>query len=170
MNKNQNSSFIGLEKLKQKHFSQYTQFVAWADNREWQQFHNNHYDWWMFPINQGSSYGLEYTVYADDVELLKQDEPFIKNYLHGVELLALAWGWDLKNQCLISKPDKNQCWQNWSIRLQKAIMSLLLFGYKTEAKSLLLYAQSLINQNVNLHYRNKDLKHYFIESLNALTK
>lgn len=41
----------------------------------------------------------------------------MKNYLRGLELVALAWGWDMKNMQPVKKPDANrgQIWSNWPV-------------------------------------------------------
>lgn len=89
------------------------------DSEDWMAFHIHHYDWWMFPYDKGSAYRKAYTIYEAEVAELKKDEEFIRNYLRGVELLLLSWGWDLKRQCFVENPDKHQKWANWPIRLYK---------------------------------------------------
>ena len=127
---NQESSFVGIFALKQKHNHQLQHFLQWAEEENWNEFHSNHYDWWMFPIDKISSYGHQWTVCNDDIEELKLNEDFMRNYKTGVELLATSWGWDLlKREPIIhAKPD--QCWQQWPVRLYKAAYSTKLFGVK----------------------------------------
>ena len=65
---NQESNFVGIIVLKQKHSHQLQYFLQWAKEEDWKQFHINHYDWWMFPIDKTSSYGHQWTVCYDDIE------------------------------------------------------------------------------------------------------
>jgi len=49
-----------------------------------------------------------YTVYAGDIAELKQDPEYVRCYLCGVELLALAWGWDLAARQYVANPQRGQ--------------------------------------------------------------
>src|SRR5262249_46870431 len=125
MRYNTDPSFKGIDAIKKKQKEQLTLFKAWASEGRWAMFHQSHYDWWMFPIDEKSnSYGLEWTVYEGDIARLKQDADYIQNYLEGVRLLALSWGWDLAAQDYIANPKPEQCWRQWPVRLQKAAKSL----------------------------------------------
>lgn len=53
------TEFIGINALKEKMKAQNEQFKVWAKTKS---FHHSHYDWWAFPINQKSGYGLKYTL------------------------------------------------------------------------------------------------------------
>jgi hypothetical protein len=66
------SDFIGVDALIQQNADQLSQFRTFAENRDWQSFHRNHYDWWAFPIGSPSSYGYRYAVSKESVEVLKQ--------------------------------------------------------------------------------------------------
>ena len=124
-------------------------------------FHSNHYDWWMFPIDDPSSYSFAYTIYDEEIAELKQDDGFIEGYLSGVKLLALAWGWDLDQQEYIPNPDPNQTWHDWPIRLYKAAKSVKLFGFNTEFESLRSYARDLISQGKSMIYSGRNLSDLF---------
>jgi len=52
----------------------------------------------MFPIDEPSRYGHAWVVYDGDVAELMRDEAYIRNYLRGVELLALSWGWNMNKK------------------------------------------------------------------------
>ena len=73
MKRNDSPDFVGLEELKRKQREQLYNFECWAASGKWNEFHRHHYDWWMFPYNQPSSYGEAYTVYDYEVNLLKKD-------------------------------------------------------------------------------------------------
>ena len=95
---NTHPEFVGLERIKQAQAIQLHEFKSWAERRQWNQFHRNHYDWWRFPIDEPSSYGFAWVVYDAEIVALKKDPGYIAKYLRGVELLACLWGWDpLKN-------------------------------------------------------------------------
>jgi len=160
--RNTYSEFVGLAKLKQKHHFQLVLFEEWAAERKWMHIHTAHYDWWMFPIDSRSSFGYAWTVFSDDVAELKEDPVFVKEYLRGVQLLALAWGWDLYAKDWIPEPDKMQCWQDWPIRLYKCAKSLKLFGYQESFESMRKYALLLINEGESMQYRGRDLSGLFL--------
>ncbi len=157
-----NSKFVGLSQLKLKHKSQLDEFELWAAQDEWMNFHHSHYDWWMFPINKGSSYGLKWTVYEGEIFELKQDEAFIKDYIRGVELVSASWGWDVHKAMKIAAPKPAQSWHQWPIRLHKAALSTRLFGFDNLFNSLREYALSLIKQKESMIYRGRDLGRFFL--------
>ncbi|MBV9928158.1 MAG: hypothetical protein JOZ96_24275 [Acidobacteria bacterium] len=161
MKRNTHPEFVGLEKLKEKQKWQLGLFQAWAANRQWREIHAAHYDWWMFPIDQESSYGFAWTVYEGDVRELKADGQYMRNYLQGVELLATAWGWDLAAQTYIINPHPDQCWQHWPVRLYKCATSLKLFGFAAQFASLKQYAHELMRQGADMTYGGRDLGRLF---------
>jgi hypothetical protein len=162
MKTNINPDFVGIEELKRKHSAQLALFEQWAASGNWSAFHRSHYDWWMFPYDKSSVYGKAYTVYEAEVLELKNDELFVKNYLRGVELLLLSWGWDLKQQRLVENPGQYQKWANWPIRLYKCGCSLLLFGFEDIFQSVKMYAQLLIEQGFDFWYDGKDRSLLFL--------
>ena len=107
---NKKADFVGVESLKIRHGRQIQQFKTWANRREWDEFHHSHYDWWAFPINEPSSQGHSYTVYMEEIRLLQGDADFMDNFKAGLDLLALSWGWNLKESSRVQNPDPDQCW------------------------------------------------------------
>lgn len=167
MKRNDSPDFVGLEELKRKQREQLYNFECWAASGKWNEFHRHHYDWWMFPYNQPSSYGEAYTVYDYEVNLLKKDSIFARRYLRGVELLLLSWGWKLKDHKMVDNPDLFQDWADWPIRLYKCASSLLLFGFEKEFESVRMYALHLISEEKNFWYDGKDCSELFrMEILN----
>ncbi len=163
LRRNINSSFVGIAELKRRQAEQLAAFERWAARGEWQAIHNAHYDWWMFPIDEDSQHGARYTVYAGDIAELKQDPAYVRNYLRGVELLALAWGWDLAARRYLEQPQRGQAWSDWPIRLYKAARSVQLFGYADVFESLKAFALDLIQKGESLRYGRDDLARLFTE-------
>jgi hypothetical protein len=161
MKRNTNPQFVGVPAIKEKQKEQLDLFEAWASKDEWHNFHDSHYDWWMFPIDEPSSYGYAWTVYKGDVEELKKDGAYVKNYLRGVELLALSWGWDLLKRKYIENPKLNQEWQHWPIRLYKASKSLKLFGFEEYFGSMKMFAKDLMLKGNSMEYNGRDLSLLF---------
>jgi len=81
-----------------------------ASKNHWSEIHHDHYDWYMFPIEDGSQ--RQYNVLSNDVEELKSDPNWYAGYLEAVELVAKAWGWDVKKKNLF-----NPCWMGWVGRI-----------------------------------------------------
>ena len=161
--RNEHSEFVGLSALKQRHAEQLAEFEKWALNGDWRQFHDSHYDWWMFPIDQPSRLGFAYTVLSGEIEELKRDDRFMKDLVRGAELLLLAWGWDLYAQRETSDPDPDQCWQDWPIRLFKCLQSLTLFKCLTESESVKTYGLLLIGKGKDFTFRGRDLSYLFLK-------
>jgi hypothetical protein len=117
----------------------------------------------MFPLDETSQHGDAYTVYAGDIAELKRDSVYVRSYLRGVELLALAWGWDLAARQYVLNPQRGQAWSRWPIRLYKAARSLQLFGYVDEFESLKMFALDLLAKGESLRYGRADLARLFTE-------
>ncbi len=152
MKRNTDPAFVGIQALKDKQRQQLASFQQAAAHGDWMAIHRDHYDWWMFPIDEPSSYGLAWTVYEGDIGELKQDGDYLHRYLLGVDLLAKSWGWDLRQACYLPSPQPGQRWQNWPIRLYKAAKSVKLFGYGAEFKSLSALGQDLMSKGEKMYY------------------
>jgi hypothetical protein len=158
---NTDSSFAGIDILKQTHWHQITKFEEWAARNDWERFHYSHYDWWVFPIDQPSAFGFKWVVYSGDIAALKSDAEFMNSYIRGVTLVSASWGWDLDTGALIPDPRHGQSWHNWPIRLYKAAQSVRLFGLDACFRSLKTYASYLMTQGESFEYNGKDLSDLF---------
>jgi hypothetical protein len=165
LRRNTDPRFVGIAELKRKQAEQLATFERWATRGDWQAIHNAHYDWWMFPLDERSQHGDAYTVYAGDIAELKQDPAYVRSYLRGVELLALAWGWDLAARQYLAHPQRGQAWSRWPIRLYKAARSLQLFGYTDEFESLKAFALDLLRKGESLRYGRDDLARLFTDGI-----
>ncbi len=161
-NKNTYNDFIGIDKMKECLYNQLNDFEQWARNEDWSKFHHSHYDWWTFPIPEGSSKGMAYTVYEDEVNQLFKDCRYINSLKRCTDLVCKAWGWDLYNRKFIENPAYNQKWSNWPIRLYKMAFCLEFLGL-SEAISVRLYGQYLINKGYEFTYCNYNLEYIFDE-------
>jgi hypothetical protein len=155
--RNQHPSFVGLGELKRKQADHLARFERLAAAGDWQAIHRDHYDWWMFPIDEHSQHGAAYVVYPGDIAELKRDPEYVRSYLRGVELLALAWGWELGARRPVAQPAPGQAWSHWPIRLYKAARSLQLFGFADEFESLKAFALELLARGESLRYGKDDL-------------
>lgn len=161
MKHNAHREFAGLEQLKQKQKWQLAQFQLWASENRWAEFHDAHYDWWMFPVDQRSAYGFAWTVFDDEISQLRQDSQYIRSYLEGVRLLALSWGWDLEAQAYIAHPHQDQKWHQWPVRLYKCAKSLQLFGFDSEFASMNKLAIDLMAAGEKMTFGGHDLSRIF---------
>jgi hypothetical protein len=149
--------FLGVEQLKLEQRNQLELFQTWAEESSWSSFHDNHYDWWAFPIEKPSGKGFKYSV-SDQVRLeLTADTVFIKQLRECSRLLLLSWGWDIVAQKLVDNPGEGQSWANWPVRLYKCNRSLKLFGQTDLASSTQAYARHLLAEGFSLVYSGKDL-------------
>jgi hypothetical protein len=170
MKHNTDRSFVGLEKLKQTHAAQVVEFEAWAARDDWERFHSSHYDWWTFPIDHSSAYGLKWTVYEGEIAELKRDSRFLERYLRGEELVAASWGWDLYQKTPIQNTKRGQSWHYWPVRLFKAALSAQLFGYEELFGSLKIYALDLMRQGEDMSYNGHDLSWLFTTGIDPQAK
>lgn len=158
---NTDPTFVGIEPLKQRYADQIAQFEIWAANHRWETFHSSHYDWWTFPINRPSAYGMQYVVFEGEIKTLREDREFMNRYRLGVSLVAASWGWDVWKAGYIADPEPGQSWHNWPVRLFKAALSVQLFAETELFESLKKYALDLIRQNQTMSYGGKDLSWLF---------
>ena len=151
------SDFVGVDQLIQKNANQLFQFRIFAENRDWQSFHSNHYDWWAFPIGSPSSHGYRYSVSKESVEVLKQSSQFLSNLSESADLLLLSWGWDSAKNQKLANVEPGQTWADWPIRLYKALRSMQIFGLFEKELSLSSYAQFLRDSGHSFEYQGRDL-------------
>jgi hypothetical protein len=157
---NSDSSFVGMQGIKDALRKRnmpgegdLSKFIAWAQAGDWKQFgpSYHHYDWWMFPIDRSSSgQGLKFTIYAQDIQALKSDLAFLRDYRLGAILLIQSWGWDVKNKRSYAHPSPEQKWRNWDVRLGKLAHSLILFEQWDLYDSLKAYVKQLTENNIQL--------------------
>lgn len=100
-------------------------FREHAERNEWKYFHDEHYDWWMFPIPfRSSSYKEIFQVNEEIVSTLLSDKKYHENYKEGIRLVFESWGWDVENFCKVKSPTEDQKYIRYNIRLQKILQSL----------------------------------------------
>jgi DNA-binding CsgD family transcriptional regulator len=133
-------TYGGTEDLMNRNIEQHGKFNSWAQNEEWYKFHNDHFDWWAFPIEEPSNtYGEQFRVPGDEVKKLRSDKEFLKRLDDNLINVAAAYGWDIKAGRWI--PDdirhRDQVPQTLSqIRLYKMARSALVFGRCSHFRSL----------------------------------
>jgi len=85
---------LRLGALKAKQRETLDTFTACEANGDWSLVHYSHFDWWMFPIDDGSK--EEYNLRSeDDVASLRFDQVWLDGYREAVRLAAAAWGWNV---------------------------------------------------------------------------
>merc|ERR1712205_36627 len=92
----------------------------------WEKIHRGHYDWWMFPIDDGSKAEFNVTSEAD-VEMLRSDAEWLEQYREAVRLGTTAWGWDTRTGKPIQPQAPGMGYRGWDVRLAKICRSLYLF-------------------------------------------
>jgi hypothetical protein len=139
---------VNVEKIsneKAVHSGQLKRFEVHAVMGTWENLHQEHYDWWMFPINKTSQgHGDEYAFSEANLEALRSDREFLASYRRGVQLQALAWGWNIEKGVSVLNPKKGQLWTGYGIRLAKMADSLWLMGEKTLFASLQQFAKERV--------------------------
>ena len=117
-------------------------FRQHAKTGSWEKLHQDHFDWWMFPIDDGSK--DEFNICSEeDVTTLRGDAEWLKGYHEALRLAAAAWGWDLTKARRIEPPETGMAWTFWDVRLAKMCRSLYLFEETERLDSLQTFARDL---------------------------
>lgn len=131
-----------LETFKAKQAETLSMFRKYAEAGTWDKLHRHHFDWWMFPIDDGSK--AEFNLCSEeDVAALQGDPQWLEGYHEALKLAAAAWGWDLEKACRIEPPETGMAWTNWDVRLAKMCRSLYLMEEETFLDSLQKFARDL---------------------------
>jgi len=123
-------------KVQQK---QLQKFRKYACKNSWESIHHDHYDWFMFPIEDGSQ--SQYNVLEEDVKELKADTVWLAGYKEAVLLVAKAWGWDVEARKELE--EEGMGWTGWDVRLAKIIRSLWIFGIEEYKDSMQEFAKKV---------------------------
>ena len=143
-----NTPFTGVENLVSEQLNQVKKFESWAKQKNWFEFHRQHFDWWTFPIDRGSTaFGFKYDVSGGPIEELKKRQDYIKSVVRAAELYMLSMAWDLKKHNWIDNPDFDRGQEPIphinGARLFKIARSLQIHGQSDEMISVREMAQSL---------------------------
>ncbi len=131
--------------LKRRQAEQLVIFEGYAQKHQWERFHTDHYDWWMFPVNRPSSYGDQYNFSATELESLRNDPEFMASYRRGVQLVALSYGWDTTSSTPVPRIEKGQGWRHYGVRLGKMATSLQLLHEKGLFQSMQQFARLMVD-------------------------
>eukprot|EP00928_Gymnodinium_smaydae_P070178 TRINITY_DN54089_c0_g1_i1.p1 TRINITY_DN54089_c0_g1~~TRINITY_DN54089_c0_g1_i1.p1 ORF type:complete len:324 (-),score=41.28 TRINITY_DN54089_c0_g1_i1:222-1166(-) len=146
--------FLGstLEKLpwrvsafKRKQAETLTRFWSYEACGDWAQIHAEHFDWWLFPIDDGSKPEFNVTC-QEDVDTLRCDASWIAGYREAVRLCAAAWGWDLLAATRLDPPQLGMGYSGKArkdVRLAKICRSLYLFEEDALLRSMQAFARDV---------------------------
>lgn len=127
-------------RVKDKQLKTLRLFRTKAEVGAWGGIHHAHFDWWMFPIEDGSH--DEFNVYSqEDIDGLVSDDEWLPRYREAVTLMLAAWGWDAEGRTMVTDAGRDQGWSNWDVRLAKVVRSLYLFEQKDLMESAQHYAR-----------------------------
>ena len=139
-NSKEYTTYGGTDDLMVRNTEQNEKFKKWAGERNWKEFHREHFDWWAFPIDEVSNtYGERFRVPDDELQKLRGDQEFLKRLDENLTNASSAYGWDIKDGRWISDDvrDPDQVPQSLSqIRLYKMARSALVFGRCSHFRSL----------------------------------
>jgi hypothetical protein len=114
-------------------------------DRTWTSIHNRHFDWWQFPIDDGSR--QEFNLKSEShVDSLRSNADWLSRYRESVSLVAKAWGWNVETSSLLD--NEGGYWDKKDVRLAKIIRSLWLFEQADYLSSMQVFAHH-INETVN---------------------
>ena len=82
---------LDINKLKSQQFQTLNEFRRLSNAKRVTALHEMHFDWWMFPLDEGRY--DEYLIRDQtDVDRLNSDEEWIAGYRESIQLVAIAWG------------------------------------------------------------------------------
>lgn len=136
---------LRVDDLKKLQIQYLEKFRKLAAERKWTSIQRDHFDWWMFPIDDGSQ--LAFHLRSErDIEALRGDEAWRSRYLESIRIVARGWGWDVEQEDFVPAGQGGQ-WDGWDVRLAKMIRSLWLFEEQPYFDSLQRFAKH-IHENV----------------------
>lgn len=101
-----------------------------------------HYDWFLFPIDDGSQQQWNLRG-EDDVAALRADNEWLANYRESVRLCVASWGWDVDGGKRFAPPERGMRWTDWDVRLAKITRSLWLLEDETYFASVQAFAKDV---------------------------
>ena len=122
--------------------NQISEFTVWLENKAWEKFFLNHYDWYTFPIDKPSlSCSSKYCVRTKLLlDHLRGEHRFLSNIKKATELVLFAWGWSIRdNQLLVNRWENNKN----PTRLYKIGRCLKLFDLHDHYDSLIIFAKTV---------------------------
>ena len=135
---------VALTKKKQKEYL--GKFKRSASALKWDEIHSDHFDWWMFPIDDGRL--VEYNLTSEtDIEILRADPEWLASYRESICIVAAAMGWDIQKMQFIEPPHGSR-WtdirnHNKDVRLAKMIRSTWLLQVEDLFRSLQKFAHRI---------------------------
>eukprot|EP00927_Polykrikos_kofoidii_P037663 TRINITY_DN31868_c0_g1_i1.p1 TRINITY_DN31868_c0_g1~~TRINITY_DN31868_c0_g1_i1.p1 ORF type:complete len:266 (+),score=52.55 TRINITY_DN31868_c0_g1_i1:113-910(+) len=133
---------IAVGRFKEAQTKTLAMFRECAKDGKWAQLHRAHFDWWMFPIDDGSK--PQWNIRSEaDVAALRGDSAWLEGYHEALRIATLAWGWDLEQARRVQDPQPEMQWRNWDVRLSKMCRSVFLFEESDILGSLQAYAREL---------------------------
>lgn len=140
--------YYGTQKLIDKQKEQLDRFRELAQKSDWKTLHNEHFDWWIFPIDRGSAaYGDGYNVAGDNIKPLLNNGQYMANLSEAIDIYAESMGWDLKNAKWFDNLDwdkgQDPYAATYGARLYKIARSAQIFGLDDEFESFLAMIDSL---------------------------
>jgi len=115
--------------LKERQSQTLELFLECERAADWGRVHASHFDWWTFPVDDGSK--PEFNVDSEaEIQFLRADAEWFGRYLECVRLAAVAWGWDAASSARIPEGlrAKGMIYlERRDVRLAKICRSLYLF-------------------------------------------
>lgn len=119
------------------------QFMQLCESEgSWEKLRLRHFDWWMFPIDDGSK--PEFNVSSEaDVHALKSDSEWLTRYRESVRLVAAAWGWNVAISSPLTSLAQGMVYDGKDVRLAKVCRSLFLFEEPSLLASMQCFAREV---------------------------
>jgi len=154
-----NTPWGGQRKLIREQKRQTEIFQDWANRGQWANFHREHFDWWTFPIDRGSSaYGNRFTPPQNVLAELKNNKRYLESLRRAARLYLRSMAWNTQTGDWISNPDFDAGQaplENINrARLFKIARSMQIHELNEEFLSIQRMVQSLRDAGVSVGYEN----------------
>ena len=138
--KNGSAKPLDVATLKSKQSETLARFRKCARESNWDAINSDHFDWWMFPIDDGRL--PEFNLNCEqDVRWLRSDPAWEDSYCESIEIVSRAMGWNLQQALPIPNTWQNIPYGNKDVRLAKMIRSTWLLGVEDLFNSLQKFAR-----------------------------
>ena len=118
--------------------------ISAAEKGDWDSIHCDHFDWWQFPLDDGSK-GECNLKGEHDIAALLADSEWLEAYRESLRIVSRSFGWDIDHAGFVKGGPHWQDipYSNRDVRLYKMIRSTWLFRLDDYFKSLQAFAKQV---------------------------
>lgn len=142
---------FNLEFVKRQQKKYFRKHCKLADAADWDGILTDHFDWWQFPIDDGSR--SECNLRSEqDIDRLLSDDDWLDIFRSSMRIVSLSFGWDIVTSSFVK--GREAAWHeidysNRDVRLYKMIRSAWLLKQDDYLESLRKFASVVDSEYQN---------------------